>query len=168
MPLFRLKLFSQPQSTTFWHVTKTEYLPSILKNGLQAKYSTEHKDNASSRTGLPNKDIANKRYLSRTRDFLPMKVEPGKTLLRIEIPNSEIKKYPNVGDPYFLKFKTMDEMWEDQQRLLLQNDPDYFKKHSMEKLKDRYMNFDRDRFMKEVYVVDRDIPPSWIRVEESN
>lgn len=86
----------------FYHVTSRDNLNSILKNGLQAKYSSKA-GSASSRSTI--KDSIGRIYLTSSKDNLPMKLKQDKVLLKISVPEDIYKTWTVANDPIYEYYK---------------------------------------------------------------
>lgn len=156
---------------TLWHVTKKENVPSILKEGLKKSKATENIGTASMKTGLPEKLLKDKIYLSRSIDDLVMKPNDKKAILRVDVPIEVFKTWKDVGDPIRKAFKNGDELAKFWINYVKTSQPEYYKRQinkgeTDESLYEKFSKSWDDVGPDRMIVIERDIPPEYISIYE--
>lgn len=157
-------------TVVLWHVTKKEYVPSILKEGLKKSMATSSAKTASMKTGLPENLLKNKVYLARSLDYLgAMEPNDKRVILKIEVPVEVFKTWKDVGDPMRKAFKNAKELAEYWMNYVMTKQPEYYQRQldkgeTYDSLYNRiykvWDNIGPDKTM----VIERDIPAKYISV----
>lgn len=164
-----IKRQNNNEVVTLWHVTKKENVPSILKEGLKKSKATENIGTASMKTGLPERLLRNKIYLSKSIDDLVMKPNDKKVILRIDVPMKVYKTWKDVGDPIRKAFKNGDELADFWINYVKTNQPEYYKRQlekgeTDESLYEKFSKSWDDVSPERMIVIEKDIPPEYISI----
>lgn len=160
------KLFSEEDTITFYHVTKKENVPSILREGLKRSKAIEDINSASIRTGLPKELIKNKIYLSRNLNNLVMRPNDKRVILKVEVPMSVYNSWRDLGDPIRSYFKNYKEYGNHYLKQVEKKNPEVYNKISinLSEFWKRIRNAWNNMSPENEIVIDKDIPAKYISV----
>lgn len=155
---------------TLWHVTKKEYAPIILREGLKKSKATADPKTASMKTGLPEELLKNKVYFARSLEYLgAMEPNDKRVILRIDVPREVYKTWKDVGDPMRKAFKSGDELAKFWINYVKTNQPEYYKRQlekgeTDESLYKRLLKVWNNIGPEKTMVIEKDVPAEYISI----